>query len=78
VEPTTPEPSGTAPILSATGAAGGAAITIEYVTVLVCALESVTVTLKAKVPLPPGDPEITPPFEIVTPDGRLPDERLHV
>jgi hypothetical protein len=50
------------------------------VTVLLWAfeLESVAVTLKVKVPLRLGVPEMTPPFDIVSPDGRLPDEILHL
>jgi hypothetical protein len=66
-------------MLSAIGAFCTAVTTIENVTVLLCAVdaESVAVTPKLNVPLTLGIPEITPPFDIVSPDGRLPDETLH-
>jgi hypothetical protein len=50
------------------------------VTVLVCALEaeSVTVTPKVDVPLTVEVPEITPPLDSVSPDGRFPDERVQL
>jgi hypothetical protein len=53
---------------------------MENVTVLLWAFdaESVTVMAKLKVPLTLGVPEITPPFDIVSPEGRLPDEILHL
>jgi hypothetical protein len=79
-EPTCPAPNAAELMLSAAGAVGTGVITIEYVTVLFCALdsESVTVTLKAEVSLTLGVPEITPPLDSVSPVGRLPDETAHL
>jgi hypothetical protein len=39
---------------------------------------SVTVTVKLDVPVFVGVPEITPPLDIVSPAGRLPDVTDHV
>jgi hypothetical protein len=80
VEPTCPELSAAELILSAVGALCAEITTIENVTVWLWAVdaESVTVTLKLKVPLTLGVPEITPPLDIVSPEGRLPDETLHL
>jgi hypothetical protein len=67
-------------MLSAVAALCAAVTTIENVTVLLWVFdaESVTVTLKLKVPLTLGVPEITPPLDNVSPEGRLPDETLHL
>jgi hypothetical protein len=67
-------------MLSATGALCTGVTAIEYVTVLLRALdaESVTVTLNVDVPITVGVPEITPPLDSVNPDGRLPDERVQL
>jgi hypothetical protein len=48
--------------------------------VVVCGgvAESVTVTVKLKVPAAVGVPEITPPGLKVNPVGRAPDVMLHV
>jgi hypothetical protein len=67
-------------VLGVLGAVCAAVTTIEYVTVLRVAFvaESVTATLKVEVPTAVGVPEITPPFDSVSPAGRLPDEMLHL
>ena len=67
-------------MLSAVGALCTGVTTIENVTVLFWAFdaESVTVTPKLKVPLKVGIPEMTPPVDNVNPDGRLPEEILHL
>jgi hypothetical protein len=79
-DPTSPEASGAELMLSAAGADVTGVTTIENVTVLLCAFDSVSVTVtpKVEVPLTVGVPEITPPLDSVSPDGRLPDERLHL
>lgn len=79
-DPITPAPSGVELTLSPLGALCVAVTTIEYVAVLLRNLiaESVAVTLKVEVPTAIGVPEITPPFDSVSPAGRLPDEMLHL
>ena len=80
VEPTCPEGIGPAMIFNVAGALCTGATTIEYVTDLVWLFDaaSVTVTPKVNVPDVVGVPEITPLFARFSPDGRLPDERLHL